>query len=91
MGCPDYLEGFNNDSLGISNSSDCYFCCADIDIVCEDADGDGYFYWGIKDSTFTLPLWAPQEEDGDDSDASIKKRIDCIFEEGKNNRVKKKH
>ena len=42
----------------------------DIDIVCEDADGDGYFYWGIKDSTFTLPLWAPQEEDGDDSDCT---------------------
>ena len=29
-----------------------------------------------------------KEEDDDDSDASIKKRIDYIFEKGKNNRVK---
>lgn len=42
----------------------------DNDIVCEDADGDGYFNWGIKDSTFTLPIWAPAEEDGDDSDCT---------------------
>lgn len=40
------------------------------DIVCEDADGDGYFNWGIKDSTFTLPIWASQREDGDDSDCT---------------------
>ena len=40
------------------------------DIVCEDADGDGYFNWGIKDSLFSLPAWAPQEEDGDDSDCT---------------------
>ena len=42
----------------------------DDDIVCEDADGDGYFNWGIKDSTFTLPIWASQREDGDDSDCT---------------------
>ena len=29
------------------------------------------------------------EEDADDSDESIKRRIDSIFEKGKNNRVKK--
>ena len=40
------------------------------DIVCEDADGDGYFNWGIKDTIFALPIWAPQEEDGDDSDCT---------------------
>lgn len=42
----------------------------DLDIVCEDADGDGYYNWGIKDTTFTLPIWAPTEEDGDDSDCT---------------------
>lgn len=42
----------------------------DYDIVCEDADGDGYYNWGIKDTTFTLPIWAPTEEDGDDSDCT---------------------
>ena len=46
------------------------YILTDSDIVCEDADGDGYFNWGIKDSTFTLPIWAPTEEDGDDSDCT---------------------
>ncbi len=42
----------------------------DNNIVCEDADRDGYYNWGIKDSTFTLPIWASQREDGDDSDCT---------------------
>ena len=42
----------------------------DDDIICEDADGDGYFNWGIKDTLFSLPPWAPLEEDGDDSDCT---------------------
>lgn len=39
----------------------------DGNIVCEDADGDGYFNWGIGVRP-TLPAWAPLDEDGDDSD-----------------------
>ena len=42
----------------------------DYDIVCEDADGDGYFNWGIKDTIFSLPIWSSYEEDGDDSDCT---------------------
>ena len=38
------------------------------DIVCEDADGDGYFNWGIGERPSIIPSWAPTEEDGDDSD-----------------------
>ena len=42
----------------------------DSDIVCEDADGDGYFNWGVGDRPSHCPVWAPIEEDGDDSDPS---------------------
>ena len=40
----------------------------DSDIVCEDADGDGYFNWGIGPRPASVPSWAPMDEDGDDSD-----------------------
>ena len=44
----------------------------DADIICEDADGDGYFFWGINHSApSTLPSWAPLQEDADDSDAHV--------------------
>ena len=42
----------------------------DDDIVCEDADGDGYFNWGIGPRPLSCPSWAPMEEDGDDSDCT---------------------
>lgn len=46
---------------------------SDNDIVCEDADGDGFFYWGISSTSkpSSCPQWAPDDPDGDDSDASI--------------------
>ena len=37
-------------------------------IVCEDRDGDGYYYWGIGPKPATCPCDAPDEPDGDDSD-----------------------
>ena len=40
----------------------------DDDIVVEDLDGDGYFNWGIGPKPAHCPAWAPDEEDGDDSD-----------------------
>ena len=44
----------------------------DDDIICEDADGDGYFYWGINHSIpNSLPSWAPRQEDADDSNAHV--------------------
>lgn len=38
------------------------------DIVVEDADGDGYYFWGIGERPSSLPNWIPAESDGDDSD-----------------------
>jgi hypothetical protein len=38
------------------------------DIVCEDADGDGYYFWGIGIKPSNCPSWIPDEPDGDDSD-----------------------
>jgi len=40
-------------------------------VVCEDADGDGYYFWGIGSRPNTLPSWAPWDSDGDDSDPSV--------------------
>ena len=38
------------------------------EITCEDADGDGYYFWGIGPKPASCPSWAPDEPDGDDSD-----------------------
>ena len=37
------------------------------DVICEDADGDGYYFWGIGSRPFPCPFWVPFEPDGDDS------------------------
>ena len=40
-------------------------------IVCEDADGDGYFNWGVKSPRPSIvPSWVNWQEDGDDTDAT---------------------
>jgi hypothetical protein len=41
---------------------------SDDDIILEDADGDGYFFWGLGSKPSTSPSWIPDEPDGDDSD-----------------------
>lgn len=38
------------------------------EVVCEDADGDGYYFWGIGPKPSNCPSWVPNEPDGDDSD-----------------------
>ena len=44
----------------------------DADIICEDADGDGYYNWGIKHNIpASLPSWAPRTKDSDDSNCLI--------------------
>ena len=37
-------------------------------IVCSDADGDGYYFWGLGPKPSNCPSWAPDTPDGDDSD-----------------------
>ena len=39
----------------------------DADIICEDADGDGYYFWGLGTKPAHCPSWAPETSDGDDS------------------------
>lgn len=36
-------------------------------IICSDADNDGYYFWGIGDKPAHCPEWAPDTPDGDDS------------------------
>lgn len=38
----------------------------DSDIICEDADGDGYYFWGIGPKPSHCPSWASDIPDGDD-------------------------
>ena len=39
----------------------------DSNIVCSDADGDGYYYWGPIGKPSHCPSWVPDTPDGDDS------------------------
>jgi Papain family cysteine protease. len=43
----------------------------DSDIVCEDADGDGYYFWGLGTRPSSCPSSAPTDPDGDDSDPTV--------------------
>ena len=38
------------------------------DVVWEDTDGDGYYWWGIGDKPISCPSWIPSTPDGDDTD-----------------------
>ena len=40
-------------------------------IVCEDRDGDGYYFWGIGQKPSSCPSCAPNEPDGDDSNPNL--------------------
>ena len=40
-------------------------------IICEDRDGDGYYYWGIGPKPATCPCEAPNEPDCDDSNPDV--------------------
>lgn len=40
-------------------------------IVCEDNDEDGYYFWGIGDKPASLPSWIPDDPDGNDSNADV--------------------
>jgi hypothetical protein len=43
----------------------------DNDIVCEDNDGDGYYFWGLGPKPTNCPATVPNDPDGDDSDPSV--------------------
>lgn len=47
----------------------------DSDRVCEDADGDGLYSWGLGDRPSFCPIWIPCDKDGDDSNPSKGKML----------------
>lgn len=49
----------------------------DSDIICEDSDGDGYYFWGIGDKPLSCPSWVPDIPDGDDSN-NLKGALDAF-------------
>lgn len=43
----------------------------DGNIMCEDADGDGYYFWGVSDNKPSYcPSWVPDIKDGNDANYS---------------------
>lgn len=59
-----YMGGYAYFPKGIPSSNVIH------NIICEDKDGDGLFNWGIGSTRPHIPVWAPDESDGDDSDPS---------------------
>lgn len=43
------------------------------DIICEDADNDGYYFWGVGPKPTNCPICCPDTPDGDDSNPNIGK------------------
>lgn len=41
------------------------------DVVCEDRDGDGYYFWGLGEKPAHCPSCAPDIPDGDDSNPNL--------------------
>lgn len=41
------------------------------DVICEDRDGDGYYFWGLGDKPAHCPSCAPDTPDGDDSNPGL--------------------
>lgn len=42
-----------------------------LDVICEDADGDGYYFWGIGQKPANCPSWVPNTPDGNDNDINL--------------------
>lgn len=69
-------NGYGYVVMDVSAINDDHFCVdgkitsliySDSDIVCSDADGDGYYFWGLGPKPSHCPSWAPDTPDGDDS------------------------
>lgn len=41
------------------------------DVICEDRDGDGYYFWGLGEKPAHCPSCAPDTPDGDDSNPRL--------------------
>lgn len=41
------------------------------DVICEDADNDGYYFWGLGPKPDNCPICCPDIPDGDDSDPQL--------------------
>lgn len=69
-------NGYGYVVMDVTAITDDHFCVdgkitsllySDSDIVCSDADGDGYYFWGLGPKPSHCPSWAPDTPDGDDS------------------------
>lgn len=70
-------HGYGYISINVARMTDSGTCYIKGDIVglnyddnvinIADADGDGYYFWGIGNRPENIPSWAQEEADGDDS------------------------
>lgn len=69
-------NGYGYVVMDVSAITDDHYCVdgkitsliySDSDIICSDADGDGYYFWGPGAKPSHCPSWVPNTPDGDDS------------------------
>lgn len=65
----DNMSQFSSTAIPLSPITSLNY--TDADIICEDRDGDGYYYWGIGPKPAHCPPCAPNEPDGDDSNPNL--------------------
>lgn len=66
-----YLDDSNISSSWYTKGIITYIPNNDSNIEVTDADGDGYYYWGIGSKPSHCPSWVPDISDGDDSDINF--------------------
>lgn len=71
-------NGYAYVTVDLSDIYGLYYLTGDItsllhsnsDVLCEDRDGDGYYFWGIGNKPSNSPTWVPDVADGNDNDCS---------------------
>lgn len=71
-------NGYGYVAMSLSDAYDIYSLSGNVtsqqlnenNIVCEDADGDGYYFWGIGSKPSYCPSWVPNIKDGNDDNYS---------------------
>jgi len=59
--CPIVWTSYDENGIGTIHN----------DVVCEDADGDGFYFWGLGPKPANCPPSVPDEPDGDDSNPEL--------------------
>ena len=64
-------DDFHNYFVAINSNVHSRIYNLDDDVVCEDRDGDGFYFWGLGEKPAHCPSCAPDTPDGDDSNPNL--------------------